>query len=100
MFKIHSKKMLTLTYLWLQFIDKVSALREHEDTDSPWDSEVLFIIIVIIVILNVSIDHVLQNGPMEGDKILLLYGPPLSRGPPVLGSPCLPPGNYNDVRDW
>ena len=92
--------MLTLTYLWLQFIDKVSALREHEDTDSPWDSEVLFIIIVIIVILNVSIDHVLQNGPMEGDKILLLYGPPLSQGPPVLGSPCLPPGNYNDVRDW
>ena len=84
--------MLTLTYLWLQFIDKVSALREHEDTDSPWDSEVLFIIIVIIVIiLNVSIDDVLQNGPMEGDKILLLNGPLLSRGPP---------GNYTNVRDW
>ena len=79
--------MLTLTYVWLQFIDKIG---EDEDTDSPWDSEVLFIIIVIIVIiLNVSIDDVLQNGPMEGDKILLLNGPLLSRGPP---------GNYTNVR--
>ena len=38
----------------------------------------------------------LQNRPVEvGDDILLPNGPPLSQGPPILSSPCPPPGNYS-----
>ena len=36
----------------------------------------------------------LHNGPMGRDDILLPNGPPFSQGPPVLDSPCPPPGNY------
>lgn len=37
----------------------------------------------------------LQNRPVVGDDMLLLNGPPFSRGSLVVGWPCLPPGNYS-----